>query len=119
MVAAAAGEELGRRVGLRILWRTRDDAGWQRHAGPDYDTWPNLCDANLQKRIEIGALGPEDLLKKLKTSQPLPEHILPDDFGQFWIDAFADAYGPLTPNGPVSLVSLNHAYLMTWLVLWF
>ncbi len=86
---------------------------------PDYDTWPNLCDANLQKRIEMGALGPEDLLKKLKLSQPLPEHILPDDFGQFWIDAFADAYGPLTPNGPVSLVSLNHAYLMTWLVLWF
>lgn len=86
---------------------------------PDYETWPNLCDANLQDRITMGVLDPQDLLRKLKLRQPLPEHILPDDFGQFWVDAFGDAYGPPSPNSPVSVASLNRSYLMTWLVLWF
>jgi hypothetical protein len=86
---------------------------------PDYEKWPNLCDANLQDRITMGAMNPQDLLRNLKLKQPFPEHILPDDFGQYWTDAFADAYGPPTPNGPVRVASLNHAYHMTWLMLWF
>jgi len=86
---------------------------------PDYEKWPNLCDANLQNRITMGAMNPEGLLRNLKLQQPFPNTSCRNDFGQFWTDAFADAYGPPTPNGPVSVASLNHAYHMTWLVLWF
>src|SRR5262249_31412749 len=92
---------------------------------PPYKDWPNLCDANLQKKIAAGgpdALGlafAKDLLSRIQGFRNFPEHELPDAFADFWMGAFAAAYGPPPPGSPFTPGALNNAYLMTWLVLWF
>jgi hypothetical protein len=86
---------------------------------PDsYAAWPGLCAANLQKRIELAAPDPANLMQLVKTAKPFPENVLPLDFAQLWMKAFEAAYpGPRPPL--VKAEALNGAYLMTWLLLWF
>lgn len=79
--------------------------------------WPNLCQANLQTRIELATMDPVNLMQLVKTAKVFPK-VLPDDFAQLWFEAFQAAYAsPLPPN--VKAETLNGAYVMTWLVLWF
>jgi hypothetical protein len=85
-----------------------------------YSSWKSLCNANLQTRIEIPGvvLNPDDLLKTVANSGALPA-ALPDDFAQFWMDAFNDAYGAPPMGSRFSKAGLNGAYVLTWLMLWF
>jgi hypothetical protein len=85
---------------------------------PLYNEWPNLCDASLQDRIAMGPIDPQDIMRRIWNGDPFPS-VLPDDFGQFWFSAFTDAYGVPPLGYPVTAASLNGAYLMTWMVLWF
>jgi hypothetical protein len=85
---------------------------------PPYASWPNLCSANLQQRIDLGAaIDPVQLLETVKTAKPFPA-VFPDDFSAHWFQAFQAAYPNPIPAG-VKASALNGAYLMTWLVLWF
>jgi len=84
---------------------------------PPYPTWPSLCQANLQQRIELAAMDPVNLMELVKTAKPFPK-LLPDDFAQLWFDSFQAAYAsPLPPN--IKPEALNGAYVMLWMVLWF
>jgi hypothetical protein len=85
---------------------------------PPYAEWSSLCDAGLHNRISLAPIDPQDVMTRVWNGQPLPS-ALPDDFCQYWFGAFTDAYGSLPPGYPVTPASLNGAYLMTWMVLWF
>ena len=84
---------------------------------PPYADWPSLCGANLHEKMKIGSVDPVDLVDQVKKNQPFPAAI-PDDFADLWFEAVSAAYGSSLPAG-LSAGSLNAAYLMTWLVLWF
>ncbi len=96
---------------------------------PGYETWPGLCNANLQKRMELPDIDPIGLMSLLpkqsvetddyrQQQQPFPS-VLPADFGQFWMQAYTQTYGAPAADSPVKAEELNGAYLMTWLMLWF
>lgn len=99
---------------------------------PPYDdtAWPSLCSAQLEKNLELDGVtyDPVDLMSKLpkgfetedsvQGSLPFPV-LLPAEFGQFWVNAYAAAYGPLPADSPVKAEKLNDAYIMLWLMLWF
>lgn len=86
-----------------------------------YDGWPNLCNQELQKRIEIpgAAFDPDDLMNSLREGSGLST-ALPGDFTRFWNDCYDAVYGDMGTDRPqVDAVSLQDAYAMAWLVLWF
>jgi hypothetical protein len=86
---------------------------------PPYAAWRNLCNANLQDRVDIGApLDPSDLMERVRTAAALPA-ALPGDFADFWFDAFSDAYGAEAAASRITKESLNAAYQLTRLMLWF
>uniref|UniRef100_Q01Z10 Putative transmembrane protein n=1 Tax=Solibacter usitatus (strain Ellin6076) TaxID=234267 RepID=Q01Z10_SOLUE len=90
---------------------------------PPYDdpAWKNLCNASLHERLgkNLPAIDPVDTMTRLRSpQQPFPD-ILPAEFGEFWVNAFSDAYGPPAPGSPVKAEALNGAFVMTWMVLWF
>ena len=88
---------------------------------PPYNGWPNLCDQELQKRIEIPGVSfkPDDLMTNLRLGNGLSA-ALPDTFVNFWNGCYDDVYGDLGANRPkVDADSLQDAYAMAWLVLWF
>lgn len=113
-------------------WRARFVANyidlWSHgyaQAGPaatPYVPWPNLCNAELHKRIEVaGAAGfdPDDLLQKLRLNQALGT-ALPGSFIDYWRGCYENVYGDLGTQRPqVSAEALQDAYALTWLVLWF
>jgi hypothetical protein len=80
--------------------------------------WANLCDAGLQKKIELGGIDAVDLLSRMRQELPFPA-VLPDDFSAFWFQAFTDAYGAPPLGSRFKAAALNGAYLMTWMTLWF
>lgn len=87
---------------------------------PPYDTWPSLCDANLHRKLNLGAADPAEpaaLLTTVATQAPFPP-MVPDDFAQHWFQAVQKSFGASVPAG-VGAGSLNGAYAMTWLMLWF
>lgn len=84
----------------------------------DDPSWPNLCEANLQQKIEIGSINAEELVNIVKTAQAFPP-VLPEDFAQRWFQAFEETYGGPLPDRLSHSGVLNGAYLMQWLVLWF
>ena len=87
---------------------------------PPYDFWPSLCDANLHQKLNLGAADPADpatLLTMVATQAPFPP-MVPDDFAQHWFEAVQKTFGAAVPTG-VGAHSLNGAYAMTWLMLWF
>jgi hypothetical protein len=87
---------------------------------PAYEFWPSLCDAQLHKKINLGAGDPVDpavLLTTIGSRQPFPP-LVPADFSQRWFEALQAAYGASIPTG-VTAGSLNGAYAMTWMMLWF
>lgn len=86
-----------------------------------YAAWPNLCEAELQKTIEVpgAALDPDALMQSLGAEQPLAT-ALPDFFVDYFIGAYDDVYGDLGPRRPkLDPATLQDGYAMTWLVLWF
>lgn len=85
---------------------------------PAYDAWQDICGTNLQSQIELEPIDAADLLLKVKTNQPFPS-VLPADFSANWFTAFKAAYGNGAAAGRFDAASLNGAYVMTWLVLWF
>lgn len=96
----------------------------------DDDTWSSLCSAQLEKKIELPGVSydPVDLMNRLpkgfETEHSFQEHqpfpvLLPNDFGQFWVAAYSEAYGTPPPDSPVKAEKLNDAYIMLWLMLWF
>lgn len=86
---------------------------------PPYSDWRNLCNAELQKRIELPGIDPVEIMRRLIPGQPFPANILPAAFGDYWFKAWKDAYGAPPLGTRFKADSLNGAYLMTWLVLWF
>ncbi|HEU5192599.1 MAG TPA: hypothetical protein VFX14_23210 [Methylomirabilota bacterium] len=87
---------------------------------PPYDWWPTLCDANLQRKLNLGptdAMDPIAALNLVVTAQPFPA-VVPDDFAQRWFEVVQATFGAAMPEG-LSAASLNGAYCMTWLMLWF
>ena len=86
---------------------------------PPYADWPDLCDKNLQTRLALGAMDEADLMHRVKIRKPFPASVLPDDFGNFWVQAYHQTYGGASKVPDVSASDLNDAYHMTWLVLWF
>ena len=84
----------------------------------DDPSWPNLCEANLQKKIQLGSINAQQLVDIVKKAQPFPS-VLPSDFAQRWFAAFEDTYGSPLPDRLTNPGVLNGAYLMQWLVLWF
>ncbi len=88
---------------------------------PPYDQWDNLCEADLHKKISLDEHDPSDLMQRLYNNNPLSDSpVLPLSFGQLWVDAFNETYNnPSSTVGDLTAESLNDAYLMTWLTLWF
>lgn len=84
---------------------------------PSYDKWPGLCDAKLQDRLNFGAIDPVDIMKRLRDGSSFPK-LLPDDFSKYWMDAWADAYGPPPIGSRFDADLLNGAFIMTWMKLW-
>ena len=87
---------------------------------PHIDFWPSLCDANLHKKLNLGPGDPIDpaaLLTIVGTQTPFPP-MVPADFAQHWFEALQTTFGAAVPAGVVAS-SLNGAYAMTWLMLWF
>jgi hypothetical protein len=87
---------------------------------PPYDQWPNLCEADLHKKIALDEHNPTDLMQRLYNGESLSDRTtLPTSFGRIWVDAFNETYNPPSSVGGLIPESLNDAYLLTWLVLWF
>lgn len=92
--------------------------------GPDsapYNSWPNLCDQDLHKRIQFPGvtLDAVDVMEKLRLATALTT-ALPGAFVSFWMGAYDDVYGDLGPDRPqVTADTLQDAYGLAWLVLWF
>ena len=85
-----------------------------------YDQWPKLCDAELQKDLEIPGvtMDPLAMMEAIRDGKPLPS-VIDKDFADLWFKAFDQVYGSSpTPSGITAQV-VNDAYLVTWLVLWF
>jgi hypothetical protein len=89
-----------------------------------YKDWPKLwCRGNLHKKLELDPQNPVDpatFLQMVGTTgrfdtQPA---IVPADFAQRWFEAFQETYTDGIPTG-VTAQSLNGAYVMTYLMLWF
>lgn len=98
---------------------------------PAYESWPSLCNANVQNQIELPGLDVVAVLDAIKNKTALPK-VLPDDFTDFWYSALEDTFGPVPPSSRFSRQDppgsdspydangkLNRAYLFTWLILWF
>lgn len=85
---------------------------------PSYDEWANLCDAKLQEKLELPGIDPVQIMECLRRGEPFPQ-VFPSEFGEFWFNAFSDAYGAPPEGSYVEPEALNGAYLMTWMVLWF
>ncbi len=81
-----------------------------------YAQWPGLCDAKLHQKIQLAALDPVDVMTRLRTSAAFPA-ALPQDFADFWMTAWTDAYGNQVSRFRAE--ALNGAYVMTWMKLWF
>lgn len=112
-------------------WRARFVANyfdlWSHgyaEAGPaasPYAPWPHLCDGQLNTRIEIpgAAFVADDLMEKLRLEQPLAS-ALPAFFTDYFVQCYDQVYGDLGTNRPkLDAATLQDAYAMTWLVLWF
>jgi hypothetical protein len=112
-------------------WRARFVANYTdlwahgyANAGPEaspYPSWPNLCNAELHKKIEIPgvAFNPDDVLKHLRLGEALGT-ALPNDFVDYWRGSYDAVYADLDPHRPtVTADNLQDAYTMAWLVLWF
>ena len=85
-----------------------------------YADWPPLCDANLQTRLRLDDAPTIDdvaLLDAVGQGNPFPI-IVPPEFSQRWFEAFQETYGSAVPQ-LVTAQSLNGAYVMTYLMLWF
>ncbi len=85
-----------------------------------YPDWPMLCDANLHWKLLLDDAPPIDdnsLLDSVAQGQPFPA-IVPADFSQRWFEVFQDTYGSAAPDH-INAQSLNGAYVMTYLMLWF
>ncbi len=88
---------------------------------PGYDTWPNLCEKELQEKIELPGVSftPEDVMEKLRLAEALPAN-LPNQFIEYWISAYENVYGDFGGLKPkVTPDSLQDGYAMAWLVIWF
>jgi hypothetical protein len=83
---------------------------------PLYATWPNVCEANLHRKIEMGGISVAPILQSIRNSSPLPSGLLPQFFLDYWKAAYQQVYGP--PGQQINDAALNSAYAMTWLVLW-
>lgn len=85
---------------------------------PAYQSWPNLCGANLHELIEMVPVDAAALLETVRTEGAFSED-LPPAFTELWFEAFKRTYGAGAAAGRFGASSLNGAYLMTWLKLWF
>ena len=119
-MAPASRPKLRRCLGLRVLHEPTSRPVFTNDLpAPPYADWPQLCGANLHKRLNLGPtdpITPEELLTLVKTRQQFPI-ALPADFSQRWFEALQDAYGSVVPAN-VTAGALNDAYLTTWLLLW-
>lgn len=87
---------------------------------PAYDQWPNLCQADLHRKIALGEHDPADLMGRLYKGETLTDSpILPASFGQLWVETFNETYGSPGSVGGLTAQSFDAAYLMSWLTLWF
>jgi hypothetical protein len=85
---------------------------------PLYTNWPNVCEANLHKRIELSGLSVDALFDAVRANQPVPA-VLPTAFVEYWQKAFNTAYGPPGINSIIADPgNIQSAYAMTWLILW-
>lgn len=90
-------------------------------AAAPYAPWPNLCDAELNRRIEVPGtvFDADDLMTKLRTDDALGV-ALPGFFTDYFLECFEEVYGDLGTNRPkLNTEILQDSYALTWLVLWF
>lgn len=86
-----------------------------------YSDWPNLCEQELHRRIELPGTGFDAtaMMDNLRQGNPLGA-ALPPEFVTWWLDTYETVYGDLGPQRPqVDADKLQDAYAMAWLVLWF
>jgi len=86
-----------------------------------YTPWPNLCAAELNKKIQIpgASFDPDGLLSSLLKEQALAAQ-LPSFFVDYFLSAYDSVYQNLDPRRPkLDAGTLQDGYAMTWLVLWF
>jgi hypothetical protein len=85
-----------------------------------YANWPLLCDAKLYTKLNLDDTAPIDDVALLDTvgQGQQPPTIVPTDFSQRWFEALQETYGAAVPVN-VTAQSLNGAYVMTYLMLWF
>ncbi|MFA6903619.1 MAG: hypothetical protein WC236_11100 [Gallionellaceae bacterium] len=93
-------------------------------AGPEpkpYTSWPNLCNADLHKRITIPgtSFDPDALMSSLLNEQPLGTG-LPQFFTDYFVETYNAVYGDLDPRRPkLDAAIMQDGYALMWLVLWF
>lgn len=103
------------------VWGFYDADGRPRGApvaGP-FAPWRSLCNGKLHSWIDMtnGGWDYEAVARAMAAEQTLPE-MLPADFAGFWMDAFTQAYGTVTPQ-LFSEARLQQAYAALGTVLWF
>ncbi|HMH22000.1 MAG TPA: hypothetical protein VK563_09495 [Puia sp.] len=91
------------------------DTGSRGVPNPLYTNWPNLCEANLQKKIELPGLSADAIFDNISNSTPVAA-ILPPSFVDFWINAYKKSYGGA--DSRIDPAGVQSAYAMTWFILW-
>jgi hypothetical protein len=82
---------------------------------PAYANWPGLCNASLHNTIALPGLDTTNPINNLTNGV----EVISSDFNAFWFGAFESVFGPRPANTRFPNGSLNAAYIMTYLVLWF
>lgn len=85
---------------------------------PAYTEWKNLCGSKLYLKIDLPGIDPIAVMQNLAKGEPFPAIVDPG-FDAFWYGAFEQVYGPRSISSRFKPNSINGAYLMTWLMLWF
>lgn len=82
---------------------------------PTYENWPGLCNASLHTKIALPGLDTTNALNNLNNTN----QIISSTFNGLWFSAFEKVYGPRPGNTRFQNGSLDGAYILTYLVLWF
>ena len=86
-------------------------------AVPPYTTWPNLCEARLHRRVEMGGITADTVLNAIRGRATVPD-FLPTTFVDFWLAAYQGAYGTDPRLVGIDEPAVQSAYAMLYLILW-
>jgi hypothetical protein len=84
---------------------------------PPYTTWPNVGEAQLHRRIEVGGITAQQVLDAINTQSPVPD-FLPASIVTFWLDAYEKTHGIDPHTIGIDESAVQSAYAALYLTLW-